>query len=165
LENTIKQYLPKDKILDLKSVRDEENPDDFIEEFLPEDTKASDSDISLRERLSDIEGMDYEVALTHAAHDDEVLKDILTSIVDESADRVNRMKECVKNKKYDSYEIDAHAVKGLMATIGIQKLHERAKQHEFAAKDKDYELIESDAEEFIEEYFSTCEKIKKAIDF
>ena len=165
LENTIKQYLPKDKILDLKSVRDEENPDDFIEEFLPEDTKASDSDISIRERLSDIEGMDYEVALTHAAHDDEVLKDILTSIVDESADRVNRMKECVKNKKYDSYEIDAHAVKGLMATIGIQKLHERAKQHEFAAKDKNFDLIESDAEEFIEEYFSTCEKIKKAIDF
>ncbi|MBO4846547.1 MAG: response regulator [Lachnospiraceae bacterium] len=166
LEDTVKRYLPKDKILNVDSISEkEDNPDDFIEEFLPEDNTSSNINVSLKERLSEIEGMDYDVALSHAAHDDEVLKDILSSIVDESHDRIERMRKSVTEKNFESYEIDAHAVKGLMATIGVQKLHERAKQHEFAAKDKKYELIEEDSDGLIEEYASICEKIKKAIDF
>ena len=39
-------------------------------------------------------------------------------------------------------------------------LSERAKKHEFAAKDNDIDYIKSDAEEFFREYEDVCSKLK-----
>ena len=62
---------------------------------------------------------------------------------------------------YDAYRMDAHSVKGLMATIGLASLSDRARQHEFAARDGDTEFIKKDCEAFFEEYRTVCEKLKQ----
>jgi hypothetical protein len=46
-----------------------------------------------------------------------------------------------------------------MATIGIEAFSERAKKHEFAARDNDLAFIEGDAEAFITEYLELCKKL------
>ena len=48
--------------------------------------------------------------------------------------------------------MDAHTLKSSMATIGLKAFSERAKRHEFAAKEKDTEYILKDAESFLLEY-------------
>ena len=47
-----------------------------------------------------------------------------------------------------------------MATIGLSKFSERAKKHEFAAKGGDGDFVNSDAEEFINEYDEICKKLE-----
>ena len=59
-----------------------------------------------------------------------------------------------------AYGIDAHSVKSSMATIGLAELSERAKKHEFAAKEDDTDFIYKDAEGFLNEYAKVCKKLK-----
>ena len=69
------------------------------------------------------------------------------------------MKKSLAEKDIDSYRIDAHTVKSNMATLGLDALSERAKKHEFAAKNNDTDFIFKDAEGFINEYIEVCEKL------
>ena len=58
-----------------------------------------------------------------------------------------------------AYKIEAHSVKSSMATIGMKDFSERAKKHEFAAKDNETDFIYGDAEDFIREYEEICRKL------
>ena len=70
------------------------------------------------------------------------------------------MKKSIESKDFKSYEIDAHSIKSSMATIGLDAFSERAKQHEFACKNNDFDFILTDAEEFINEYEIICKKLR-----
>ncbi|MCR5421048.1 MAG: hypothetical protein K6E98_08585 [Lachnospiraceae bacterium] len=117
----------------------------------------------LKDKLSVIEGLDYDAALMNSAGEEEFLKEILMDICEDSAARIDRMKSCLKEGNYKDYGIEAHAVKGLMATIGVERLKEHAKKHEFAAKEDDHKYIDDDFEEFLGEYGGLCDKIKAVI--
>ena len=47
-----------------------------------------------------------------------------------------------------------------MATLGLAELSERARKHEFAARDGDTVFLKEDAEAFIQEYEKICKKLK-----
>ena len=60
---------------------------------------------------------------------------------------------------YDHFGIDAHAVKGLMTTIGLLDLSEWAKRHEAAAKSGDYDYVMQEGESFVKAYEEMCRKL------
>ena len=146
LEDTISRLLPEEKV---NIVTDADSG------------KSSSDDMSpIKKRLTSIEGLNYETALFHCAGDEELLEEIISDIASEYAERSVRMKKSIESKDFKSYEIDAHSIKSSMATIGLDAFSERAKQHEFACKNNDFDFILTDAEEFINEYEIICKKLR-----
>lgn len=145
LEQMVKSMLPKEKILAVTVDKSEEKSDD-----------AS----PIKKKLLAIDGLDYDTALGYCAGEEELLEEIVSDIASESEDKLRRMKASLESGDIKAYQIDVHSVKSSMATIGLMSLSERAKKHEFAAKDNDIDFIKSDAEEFFREYEDVCSKLK-----
>lgn len=114
----------------------------------------------LKKRLTAIEGLDYDTALGYCMGEEDFLEQIIAEVASGCAERAERMKKNLEAKDIRSYGIDAHAIKSTMATIGLNYLSERAKKHEFAAKDNDTGFIYEDAEDFISAYTSVCKKLE-----
>ncbi len=151
LEQTLKKYLPSEKIIP-------------VEEEMPGDTDAGSADeeelYEIEKKLSLIEGLDVDVAMSYAGNDEMILEQVVSTIAAGSDDMVASLRKALAEEDYDSYHRDAHSVKGLMATIGLAGLSERAKKHELAARDNDIGFIKKDCDGFIEEYRAVCEKLK-----
>ena len=156
LEKTVEKFLPEDKVVRNNTIE--------VLEFAPEsETSTADSTGRLKERLSVIEGLDYDTAVMYCADDEDMLQEIISDIVNESVFKSVEMEESFKNKDMDSYRRIAHTIKGIMLTVGLNELSEHAKRHEFAAKDHDMEYINEDFNTFIGEYRDICQKLKDAI--
>ncbi len=146
LEQTVQSMLPKEKVI-LRA--EEERPAETVEgEMSP-----------LKRRLTAIEGMDFESALCYCGDDEEILGEIVEDVAAECIDRAERMRKDLEAKDMKAYKIEAHSVKSSMATIGMKDFSERAKKHEFAAKDNETDFIYGDAEDFIREYEEICRKL------
>ncbi len=150
LEDTVKKYLPAEVVKEINE------PEGKMENESMHDGK----NLSVREKLESIEGLDYETALKYSAGDEEILEEVLSDIVAESDERIDRLKKNLAEGDLDGYETDVHAIKGLMATIGYSALSERAKNHEYAAKENNKEFIDGDFEDFIKEYEDLIQRIK-----
>ena len=141
LEQTVKNMLPQDKVHDFSGYETYKQP-------------------SLRHKLSEVEGMDYDLALEHCAGDEDLLAEIISDYATECSKRIERMKKDLEEKDMKAYAIEAHTIKSSMATIGIMGFCEKAKKHELAAKDNNLEFILQDAESFISEYEELCRRLE-----
>ncbi|MCR5510620.1 MAG: response regulator, partial [Lachnospiraceae bacterium] len=146
LEQTIKQYLPADKVLESMGTAAEST-------FKP--AKSA----TLRERLETIEGLDYETAMGFTGNDEELLQEMVETIAAECDEKIDIMRSCVANEDWKGYMLETHSIKGLMASIGLRSMSERAKKHEFAAKDNDVEFIKSECEDFFAAYREVCSRL------
>ena len=194
LEQTIRRYLPPDKILTVrredqgdtdgaktsgagKSVADEpgENKadetdgdgtkkDGIINTYRKEKLTGGVGDMSFRERLEAIEGMDYESALMNSAGDEDFLKEIIADIIDESETRTERMRSTLAADDIKNYAVEAHALKSVMATIGVTGLSGHAKEHELAAKEGNIDLVKQDCEALLTEYRTVCDTLRQIIE-
>lgn len=153
LEETVKSYLPAEKIITYNEGQTQK------EDYITGSYSNSDNKKGIRTRLASVEGLDYETALYNAAENEEFLEVIIDELVDESEERISKLKRCIRDKDFRAYEIETHSLKGVMATIGAKSLSERAKRHEAAAKNRDMTYIEEDAEDFFKEYEELCRRI------
>ena len=103
--------------------------------------------------------MDYDNALLHCAGDEDILAEILTDFSNACEGKINDLKSFMQTKDYKSYLISVHAIKGNLATVGLMKQSERAKEHEFAVKEDNISFILEDFEGFIAEYKDVSERI------
>ena len=179
LEETVKKYLPAEKVQDVTVGENAESEAAvggvFDRDVSGGDASAggvSDGDVSVGDvssvtagddmtgsvidRLKSFPGADYEKALLYCDSDEEFLKEIISDIVKECKPRSERMRDSLSNEDYRSYAVDAHSIKSSMATIGLNTFSEKAKKHEFAAKDQDADFIKQNAEEFLKEYEEIC---------
>ncbi len=184
LERTIRKYLPQEKVLDADDSASDDSLNDHtadhgngtvenIREYngkeqgdnvIIKDVKGGYSGMSLEEKLSVIEGFDYETALTNSAGEEDFLKEILSEIPGECEDRIGRMKKSLEEGNYKNYCVEAHAIKSLMATIGVKVLSERGRKHEFASRDGDIDFVKSDCDAFYEDYRKVCSVITQALE-
>ncbi len=141
LEDMVKNMLPKEKVIESSA------------EVLSEDTGT------LKNRLSYIEGLDYDEALSYCGGEEDMLLEIIGDIAREWPERSERMRKSLEEKDIKAYKIDAHSIKSSMATIGLKEFSERAKKHEFAARDNDIAFIYGEADSFINEYIEICKKL------
>ncbi len=89
------------------------------------------------------------------------MSDVKVAIIASECDeKTQKLKNCIEAQDWDGYGITAHSIKGLMASIGLKELSERAKKHEYAAGDLDTEFIKTDSGSFIEAYREVCKKLR-----
>ena len=145
LEKTVMRMLPGDKVNETKT------------------QEQTDANNTLKNRLSVIKGFDYDTAFTFCAEDEGILKEIIEEIAREGPKRAERMHKDVEERDFEAYRIEAHSIKSSMATIGIKEFSERAKKHEFAARDNNQTYIIGDADDFMKEYETLCEELGEAV--
>lgn len=68
-----------------------------------------------------------------------------------------------KEKDYQNYVIEVHALKSSMAGIGAYGLSTMAKEHEYAGKSQNYDFIESHIQELIKAYRDVIEEIQEIL--
>ncbi|MCR5418006.1 MAG: response regulator [Lachnospiraceae bacterium] len=154
LEQTVKNLLPPEKIRDapVDSHEPVSDEDEVLEFGFEERTPVKDL-------VSRVEGLDIEAALSHCAGSREILSEILSDMASECLPRAERMRKSLAEKDLNAYRIEAHTIKSNMATLGMKELSERAKKHEFAARDNEPEFIEKDADGFISAYTEVFKNI------
>ena len=170
LEQSVKKYLPKDKIIETPrsdDVTNEKNEEKTSGNTAEENVETPVSPVTdnpaekqdIESRLKAIDGLDYDTALEYAGDDEEILEEVVNTICEGCESSAVTLRKAFESGDMEAYRREAHSVKGLMATIGLESLSERAKKHEFAARDNDADFIKSDFEAFIEEYRSVCKKL------
>ena len=94
----------------------------------------------------------------------DVVKKVLEVIVKEAASNAQNARDFVAIGDFASYKNEAHAIKGVMATIFAEDLRERAKEHEYAARDGKYEFIRNDYVQFLNNYEKLIEQIREGLE-
>ena len=155
LLSTVKKYLPAGKVYD----KEEEQVSKTVEA----DTEIIRNCGSFRETLKEVlPDMDYDIALSHCS-DEEILKEIIGEVSGNYEERLEKLKGFLNDKDYKAYMIEVHAIKGNMATVGLMELSERAKKHEFAAKENNIDFILKDCEGFFEEFAHVCKNLGRSL--
>ncbi|MCR5651663.1 MAG: response regulator [Lachnospiraceae bacterium] len=144
LEQTVKKYLPDEKILPADAILD----------------NTADKPMSLREKLEKVEGLDYDMALHYSGDDEELLKEVVDIIASECDEKISSLQNHVSSENWEGYQIEAHAIKGLLLSVGLKDLSERARKHEFAVKENNIDFIRSDCDSFFEAYRDVCRHLK-----
>jgi HPt (histidine-containing phosphotransfer) domain-containing protein len=90
--------------------------------------------------------------------------EILSDVASECSGRCDKMRKSLEANDLNAYRIDAHTIKGSMATIGMKAFSERAKKHEFAARDNDADFVQGDADAFLNEYAAICGKLREVLE-
>ncbi len=178
LLQTVKRFIPANKIHDDKIADKAKTADEVKTQTLSEVTDSTGNDQAdeflgglidngsvnldseLIRKLSSIEGLDVKTALRYAGNSEKLLQGIVDAIADEGETKAARMREALAAYDYAAYRTEAHSVKGNMATLGVESLRERAKKHEYAARDGEVVFIADDSEDFIREYEELCRKLK-----
>lgn len=77
--------------------------------------------------------------------------------------KVSFLRELVECENWDRYRIETHGLKSASANIGAMTISDMAKQHEYAASDKDYSFIKRHFEEFINTFKAQLEDINEVL--
>ena len=172
LEERVMQFLPDRLVLtdfEKTPAAQDEKPAEIIEENIapvpeaePQENKGG-SSMSFADAVRGVAGMDYDATCEQFGGNEEFMRSLLETIVQDGREKIELMKKYLADKDYEDYGIEAHAAKSTMATIAATALSEHAKKHEFAAKENNIAFIEEDSAAFIEEYTDMLNRIEAAL--
>ncbi|MGN0132489.1 MAG: response regulator [Lachnospiraceae bacterium] len=124
--------------------------------------------------LPTIEGVDWNYALMHFSGEDDLLETVYTfyRVIDSEADYLEqRYDDLFRNEvagderenALDLYRIKVHAMKGSAALIGMLELSGTARVLEYAARDKNMEIIRALTPVFLKEWRGYRERLKPCV--
>lgn len=155
LENGFQDYISKPmEIAVLEKILRKYLPSEFIH-FVDKKNPR----VSLGKPIV-IPQVDVEAGIANYGNSRQQYIQILRYIFDDGEEQIARMKKQVRDKKYDEYVFEAHALKGLAKGIGAVQLSEIAKQQEMAAREKNYKLVDEGADHLFEQYQMLLANIK-----
>ncbi len=111
-----------------------------------------------------IAGVDVERGIGLFGGDRGAYMNILQVIYEDGQKKVKRFRELLEAKDYTNYTIEAHALKGVCASIAAYALSEHAKAHEMAGKEERYEYIDGDADQLLLEYEALLQAIEPYVE-
>lgn len=112
--------------------------------------------------IKKIEGTDVETGLEYCASDEEIYVETVQDFLED--DRGSAVQEAFTQNDIDSYHINAHALKNLCYTLGLNELGDKAKELDDAAKIKDFEYIKAHNEELMSMYKDYTSRLKTIIE-
>lgn len=111
----------------------------------------------------EIEGVDTSKGLLNCGGSVENYIEVLNGICADSAQMVRNLTEFAELKDYKNYTIQVHAMKSICANIGAAAVSERAKSHEFAGYDKQYDFIDSGFASLLADFEKLCDNIRSTL--
>lgn len=152
LENLIRQTLPQELLcFETKSVDEIEHNKDLGDEDQSKQQQTTTD-------LPNIAGIDWNCARLHLPEQElllETVRDFYRSIGTEA----DCLEEYYNAKDLEDYRIKVHAMKSSAALIGATSLSDMAKMLEYAARDKQMDIIDKSTDIFLEEWRRLKEKL------
>ena len=108
--------------------------------------------------------IDMQGLLARFDNNEQTVDLILQEVVKEGERKIPLLRELAEKEDIRRYAVEAHGVKGVMASTCIPTLSATAKQHELAAKSDDLEFVKNNVEAFLKEYSDVIEYIKKYLE-
>ena len=112
--------------------------------------------------IKKMEGTDVETGLEYCASDEEIYVETVQDFLED--DRGSAVLEAFNNNDIDSYHINAHALKNLCYTLGLNPLGDKAKELDDAAKIKDFDYIKAHNEELMLMYKDYTGRLSAILD-
>lgn len=112
--------------------------------------------------IKTIEGTDVETGLEYCASDEEIYVETLQDFLED--DRGSAVKQAFDSSDIDSYHINAHALKNLCYTLGLNPLGDKAKELDDAAKIKDFDYIKAHNGELMSMYKDYIERLERILE-
>lgn len=168
------KYVPEEKLLNADAIWAPEESD--------EDAKAQEETVvktPFSEMLSTVDGLEYSVGMYYAMNDEENYYRVLRASLNSGIEAVTRMKEYSESvvgithrdktelsKTYGLRGIclDAHSIKGIYATIGIEPISHAAAELEHSATSGDTYYVDERLNSFIKWIESVNDELGHALD-
>lgn len=96
--------------------------------------------------------IDAQTALSNMGGMVDLYKELLEYSVTMKENRLEELNACLAAKDYGEYQIQIHALKGAMRSLGVEELAQAALNLENLCKEKRYEEIIAQQEQFLQEY-------------
>ncbi len=169
LEETVKTYLPKELVIetgpDIEAGQAAET-EPAIEQNASKEGRVTSMDAGFsgekNNKWAGIKEIDFDAAVEYCGGE-EVLELVIDEIIKDHGPRLKRMEKALNEKDYDTYRIEAHAIKSNLATIGANEMSERARQHEYAVKDNNIDFVLQDHEAFMNGYADLCKRMEQVL--
>lgn len=149
---------PVDRTTLLKTIRKFVNSE-LIVEVEPTETQEEKQQASSDEKREDNGIIDFDELIERFEGQKSVADMILGECVKEGERKIVLLRELFDEKDIKRYGIEAHGVKGVMASVCAKHFSAHAKEHEFAAKEDRIDFIEQDIDSFLDEYRQVLEFI------
>ncbi|MBR1735536.1 MAG: response regulator, partial [Firmicutes bacterium] len=142
--------------------------EESLVKFLPANLITYDSDDIISEEENDeasfyIENVNVKKGVNYCGGKFENYIEILKDFCKDIPVRASYLKKLAQEKDLKNYQIDAHAIKSVCASIGAQDISDEAKKHEYAAKDSDEEFIIANVDDFTENLSHLVKTIKNQL--
>jgi CheY-like chemotaxis protein/HPt (histidine-containing phosphotransfer) domain-containing protein len=156
LERVLKRVLPEDRI-----VYDESK------DIVPVDETADDNDTLAgpKDLFTVLEeaGVDVASGVNYSGGSKDFYVKVLAKYVEEASDKVKLIEEYRKNKDYENYKIQVHAIKSTSKMVGIGSIFDKALALENAAKEADETFINDNHQDLVDSYISIVETISNTM--
>ncbi len=149
LEELVLKYLP-DSYIEYQTVTAERPVVNDTKKVI---TEASDSNMSVCE-------IDWEEGLSLCGDNMNIYIEVLKAIVQYGEEKIQLMNQCLKDKDYERYTIEAHALKSNAASIGAKKVSAFAKSQEMAGKEGRFDEIDANGQKLLADYTDMLKAIE-----
>ena len=113
--------------------------------------------------LTDLErfGFNLSEAMELCVDDEEILREVLETALEEGREKIPFLNELMKTKDYDRYVVEVHGLKNAAKQIGADELSEEAKLSEFAGKEGRIDDMRARHDHLIELYKNIVDALEK----
>jgi HPt (histidine-containing phosphotransfer) domain-containing protein len=157
LNAMLHKWLPPDKII---FAVEEVKVHPYSDLSQVEGTGAGDRSASLLRELAEVEGLDTKVGLSHVGDNILAYIGILRQFCVEFDGYIEEIRRYLATEDWKNYSIKLHAMKGVLATIGMDTLSKWAYKLELASKGEGIETCKQETEAICEAMYGFKEKLR-----
>ena len=117
-----------------------------------------------KEKVETSAEINTSVGMRYCANDKAIYKEILASYVAQKERFDVEMRAAFQEKDWEKYRILAHSLKSTSLTIGAEKLSEKAKELEMAAKEQNEKILMEKGEILFDEYIEVLGRVNALIE-
>ncbi|MCR5301916.1 MAG: response regulator [Lachnospiraceae bacterium] len=142
----VRKYLPPEKVL-----------------YKPKSRTAAGQSTNVQTSAHSVpEGpVDITALLARFDNKEETVNLILQEVIKEGERKIPLLKQLVEEENIKNYAVEAHGIKGVMASSCVPSLSATAKSHELAAKEGNFKYVKDNVDGFIKEYEEVLDFIRQ----
>ncbi len=148
LRKMVRKYLPDDKVMYKPKKR---AGDEAAVEKVSADTPAAPAEAPV----------DIPALLARFDNQQATVNLILEEVIKEGERKIPLLKDLVAGEDIKRYAVEAHGIKGVMASSCIPHLSATAKAHELAAKGDNFDYVRENIDIFVNEYEEVLDYIRE----
>ena len=167
LEETLKKYIPKEKLKLTEETADIIEEEDILEPLIEQEPEAIQivlEEIAPIEEIQEVALLDVGTGLQYSMDSEEMYREFLQMFCEMKEDKRQSIQECYEKENWEEYTILVHSLKSTSKSVGGLLLSEKALALEQAGKQKEIDFIKEQHGDMMECYDKMIEEAMKYLE-